>query len=224
MKIARRKAIAGLAALALLDTKCMKGAWAVTTEMKADPNSSTSLRAALLTLDMQRDFLDGHGKLPVAAPQVNSLISTVNRLLEEAPKHGWVSVLVRNEYSPWDVSNIFRNFASLRGSVGAEFDPRLMRKAAAAEFSKTEGDAFSNPKLAPFLRSQGVRTVVITGVFADACVTRTAVGAMNQGFRPVVVSDGVASGSTSSRDRALAALRDRGVAVESSTSLLEQVE
>jgi nicotinamidase/pyrazinamidase len=196
----------------------------VTTEMKADPNSSTSLRAALLTLDMQRDFLDGHGKLPVAAPQVNSLISTVNRLLEEAPKHGWVSVLVRNEYSPWDVSNIFRNFASLRGSVGAEFDPRLMRKAAAAEFSKTEGDAFSNPKLAPFLRSQGVRTVVITGVFADACVTRTAVGAMNQGFRPVVVSDGVASGSTSSRDRALAALRDRGVAVESSTSLLEQVE
>lgn len=196
----------------------------MTTEMKADPNSSTSLRVALLTLDMQRDFLDGRGKLPVAAPQVNSLISTVNRLLEEAPKHGWVSVLVRNEYSPWDVSNIFRNFASLRGSVGAEFDPRLMRKAAAAEFSKTEGDAFSNPKLAPFLRAQGVRTVVITGVFADACVTRTAVGAMNQGFRPVVVSDGVASGSASSRDRALATLRDRGVAVESSTSLLEQVE
>ncbi|MGZ5933869.1 MAG: cysteine hydrolase family protein [Rhizomicrobium sp.] len=192
--------------------------------MKADPNSSTSLRVALLTLDMQRDFLDGRGKLPVAAPQVNSLISTVNRLLEEAPKHGWVSVLARNEYSPWDVSNIFRNFASLRGSVGAEFDPRLMRKAVAAEFSKTEGDAFSNPKLAPFLRAQGVRTVVITGVFADACVTRTAVGAMNQGFRPVVVSDGVASGNASSRDRALAALRDRGVAVESSTSLLEQVE
>lgn len=191
--------------------------------MTADPNSSRSSRTALLTLDMQRDFLDGRGKLPVAAPQVNSLISTVNRLLEEAPKHGWVSVLVRNEYSPWDVSNIFRNFASLRGSVGAEFDPRLMRKAAAAEFSKTEGNAFSNPKLAPFLRSQDVHSVIITGVFADACVTRTAVGALNEGFRPVIVSDGVASGSVSSRDRALAALRDRGITVESSTSLLDGV-
>ena len=215
--------MAGLAALAFLGTKRAEAAGTATPAMTADPNSSRSSRTALLTLDMQRDFLDGRGKLPVAAPQVNSLISTVNRLLEEAPKHGWVSVLVRNEYSPWDVSNIFRNFASLRGSVGAEFDPRLMRKAAAAEFSKTEGNAFSNPKLAPFLRSQDVHSVIITGVFADACVTRTAVGALNEGFRPVIVSDGVASGSVSSRDRALAALRDRGITVESSTSLLDGV-
>jgi len=183
----------------------------------ARPSNET--RKALLVLDMQRDFLEAQGRFPVDQGQAPSVIWSVNTLLAAAARQGWLIAAVYNSYSPWDVENLFRNFAALRDSAGAAFDPRVEVQHL-PRFAKSEPDAFSNPALGAFLRKNGAETVAIAGVFAEACVTYTAMGAARSGFRPVVVSDAVASGSEERRASALETLKARSISVETVRDLV----
>ena len=54
---------------------------------------------ALLALDLQRDFLDPGGRLPIRAAQQAPLIAAVNRLLAHAEAQGWTVVLVENRFA-----------------------------------------------------------------------------------------------------------------------------
>jgi nicotinamidase/pyrazinamidase len=175
---------------------------------------------ALLLLDLQRDFLAPDGRLPVAQEAVAGLLARVNELATRFAHEGAPVVLITNEFSPWDVpANLFRCNAALRGSKGAELDPRVM-VASEYRFTKRVGDAFSNPALGAFLRERGVRDLYIGGVFSEACVTRTALGARAQGFIPHVLSDAVAGASRQASEKALGRLRGNGVAVTAATDLM----
>jgi len=180
---------------------------------------SSEKRKALLVLDMQRDFLEAHGRLPVDQEQALNVIQSVNALLAAGARQEWLMVAVYNSYSPWDVENLFRNFAAVQGSAGAEFDPRVELQDL-PRFAKSEPDAFSNPALGAFLRKNGAETVAIVGLFAEACVTYTALGAARSGFHPIVISDAVASGSDESRASALEALKARSMLVETVRDLV----
>lgn len=60
-------------------------------------------------------------------------------------------------------------------------------------FIKTHGNAFMEPPLLPYLRQMGVDTVVITGFCAEYCVLSTYRGAQDNGLRPILLRNSLAS-------------------------------
>lgn len=65
---------------------------------------------------------------------------------------------------------------------------------------KTTYSPWLGTNLAPSLISAGVDTVVITGAETDVCVLATVMGAVDLGFRTIVVSDALCSSSDESHD------------------------
>ncbi len=179
----------------------------------------TKRETALLAIDLQNDFLGTDGRMPVAKSQVPGLLKMTNRLLVNANEKRWSVVYIVNEFSPWDFpANLFRHNAAIRGRAGADIDRRVV-KVQGVWYTKSKGDAFSNPDLAPFLNAQNIGKVILTGVFAEGCIWRTARGALRNGFTPVIVADAVASASDARRTAALEKMSRRGLSVVTARDL-----
>lgn len=167
---------------------------------------------ALIVLDLQRDLLEADGRMPVKQAQVQPLLDTATALHASARAQGLPIIRIENLYTSSDVGNLFRNGATVRGNAGAAWDPRAPVDADAM-FEKDAPDAFSNPAFDAALREKQVTHLVITGVYADGCVTWTSRGALNRGYRVTLVRSGVAAGSDQARSSALDALKAEGVTI-----------
>ena len=178
------------------------------------------MRRAVLVLDFQVDFLQPDGRLPVAQDQVLGMIEAANRLIGAADALGMEVVYVGNEFDRWDIpANWFRNNAAIRERPGARLDDRLS-VINRQYFPKRRSDAFSNQHLGEFLQARQVGHVILMGVYANACVKFTALGALRRGYRVTVLRDAVAAASERKREAALQRMQYRGVVVTESTSLL----
>jgi hypothetical protein len=67
-------------------------------------------------------------------------------------------------------------------------------------FVKQYDSAFSIKKLNPWLRKRGIKNLILAGIFADACVLKTAVNALNKGYKIVTCDDLIANNSIYTRD------------------------
>jgi nicotinamidase-related amidase len=168
--------------------------------------------SALLVIDMQVDFLDHAGRMPVDRARAHDLIDHVNAAIAEAQACGALVVHIGNAFPRGSVANLFRKFAAIAGSPGAALDQRV-RHDGIPYVAKRHGDAFTNPELHAMLSRAGIRRVLLAGVFANACVRATARGALAHGYQVRVLSDCVASSSDRSTARALAAMRAMGADV-----------
>lgn len=177
---------------------------------------------ALLLLDLQRDFLEMKGRLPIGAGNADMVISSANRMVRHAERSGWKQIFIKNEFlkSDW-IGNFFRKQAAVEGSAGAEMDPRVLFPALSAVISKSRPDAFTNPALAEVLESAGIRRIVILGVMAEGCVRATAKGAINRGFSVTVVSDGVASSRDFLKRFGLKSMQKAGASVRECSEILK---
>ena len=167
---------------------------------------------ALIVLDLQRDLLEADGRMPVKQEQVQPMLETATALHAAARAQGLPVIRIENLYTSSDVGNLFRNGATVRGTPGAAWDSRAPIDADAM-FEKDAPDAFSNPAFDAALREKQVTHLVITGVYADGCVTWTTRGALNRGYRVTLVRGGVAAGSDQARSSALETLKAEGVTI-----------
>jgi DNA-binding transcriptional MerR regulator len=78
-------------------------------------------------------------------------------------------------------------------------------------FPKWAESAFVNPDLDTWLQERDVKTLALTGLKANACISSTAKEALRRGYRVQILADAVACGSDRSRARALAQLAGKGV-------------
>jgi len=69
--------------------------------------------------------------------------------------------------------------------------------------------AFSNSSLAGLLVERGIGTIVITGAETDVCVLSTVLGAVDLGFRVVIVEDALCSSSDVGHDALMTMYRTR---------------
>ena len=99
----------------------------------------------------------------------------------------------------------------MAGSPGSAWDNRLPL-VDIPYFPKWGGSAFINPALEPWLRGLGVEEVVLTGLFARACITATAKSALKRGLRVATIDAAIACASDQSRAKALGRLHAKGVA------------
>jgi nicotinamidase-related amidase len=170
------------------------------------------MKTALLILDIQQDFTGPDARMPVNSAQADSMICHINELVDARAANGLDPVYIVNEFPRNNIANFFRRFAAIKGSAGAAFDPRL-HIAGDTVFAKHRPNAFTNPLLHLYLQRQGVDSLLITGLFAGACVRATINGAIRLGYRVSVIPHCIASRSDASRNRALRHFRKAGAEV-----------
>ena len=172
-------------------------------------------RPALLVMDMQRDFLEPGGRMPVAANQVAALIEAVNHSIWAASQSDIIVYYILNEFPKRSWLNIFRRYAAVRGSRGAQLDPRVERRNGQT-LTKSSSSAFSNPELGATLYEEGVRTVALCGVFAEACVSATARSTQDRALQLVIISDAIAARSDAALARSLRRFERMGATMTTS--------
>jgi len=165
---------------------------------------------ALLLIDLQIDFLDAQGRLPISQLQVPALLQSANTASQRAASMAWPIVAIGNEFSLWDLAaNLVRRFASLKGSAGSHWDPRAPQSRD-AYFAKQKSSAFTNPALDRWLQAHHVGHLHLAGVKAGACVRATAKAALRRGYRVYLIEQAIGDDSDRARSSALKALRKLG--------------
>lgn len=154
------------------------------------------MKRALLVVDVQNDFCPG-GALAVAGG--DEIIPVINRLLPRFE----VVVYTRD----WHPENHI-SFADppqfmdkswpphcVAGTWGTEFHPRLVVRPDGIIVEKGTDvnleaySGFQGTDLAEQLRGRQVETVYLTGLATDYCVKATALDAVKEGFRVLVIED-----------------------------------
>lgn len=178
---------------------------------------------AVLVLDIQKGFIGDRARFPVAKHHIEQMLEKVNRIVEQADQQRIPVVYIGNEYEPKQfIVNFLTKNSAVKGSEGAELDERLVR-VSDLYFSKNKGNALSNSELVSFLMKKEVKHLVITGLFAEACVAATALDSIRKSFAVTVVSDAVASATDTKREKALTYLQSKGINVVDSRELFETV-
>ena len=155
------------------------------------------MNSAVLLIDLQRDFLAGPGaRLPVSEKGTAAVLTIANEILQRRLLPDAVPIMIANEYSPdAAVMNALRRDAAIVGSRGADLDARLADSHHVARFSKSSGNAFTNPNLDKYLERNGIEHLYVLGVKAEACVKATVMAAIRRGYRVTVIANAVASSS-----------------------------
>ncbi len=150
-------------------------------------------RKALVVLDIQEGYTGTNARQPVTAPPATGMIATVNRLIDLATESGMEVAYIRQVFS----NNLFVRLHGGRRTGKVMIDRRI-RVVNNNDFEKNRTDAFSNRQFEQLLIDRRVDELYLTGVDAAYCVYFTALGALNRGYRVVVVMDAVASRHTMS--------------------------
>ena len=82
-------------------------------------------KKALLIIDIQKDFTGENAKMPVDSKQATQMIANLNRIIDKSKDLNLTVIYIGNEYSKFDILNIFRNFAAIKETDGIKMDNRL---------------------------------------------------------------------------------------------------
>ncbi|MBN1689257.1 MAG: nicotinamidase [Candidatus Omnitrophica bacterium] len=147
---------------------------------------------ALVIVDLQNDFCP---KGALAVPGGDEIVEPINQILPL-----FSCIVTTQDWHPPDHSSFAKQGGSwpphcVQGTPGALLHPALVqdkvhlkiKKADAPDFDAYSG--FEGTKLARELRGRNIERVFIVGLATDYCVKQTALDAVNEGFRTVVVTD-----------------------------------
>src|SRR6267378_4887489 len=165
--------------------------------------------AALLIIDMQRDFLEPGGFGESLGNDVSLLrrtIAPIGRLLDAARESGLPVIHTREGHRP-DLADLApakkaRGKPSLaigdcgamgrllvRGEPGHDIIPELYPQAGEPVIDKPGKGAFYQTDLELLLKNRGIETLLVCGVTTEVCVKPTVREANDRGFRCIVLSD-----------------------------------
>jgi len=170
-------------------------------------------RAALVIIDMQRDFLEPGGFGAALGNDVSRLRSAVGpcrAMLQGARAAGLLVIHTREGHRP-DLADappakVLRGPPDkrigacgpmgrilVRGEPGHEIIPELAPIAGEPVIDKPGKGAFYQTDLDLMLRNRGIETLLVAGVTTEVCVHTTVREANDRGYRCLVLSDACAS-------------------------------
>lgn len=151
---------------------------------------------AVLVIDFQLGFTDPD-RSPLAS-DCSPAVGATARVVDEARRQGAPIFFTAIAYEPnlRDAGLWLKKAPSLEvlriDTDLAEIDPRLHPEPADTLIIKKCASAFFGTALAATLTAAGVDTLLIGGATTSGCVRASVVDAMQYGFRPIVLLDGVA--------------------------------
>jgi nicotinamidase-related amidase len=191
----------------------------------ADPR-----HAALLVVDMQRDFVAGDGAfaaLGINLSMYQEVRPRLAGLLAAARQHGVLVVHIQNTALPDRMSdspahirfNLRMHEAAraggpplrytVPGTPGHEFVEDLQPLPHELVVAKYRSSAFWGTNLELLLRSNGIETVIVGGCTTEGCVESTARDAMFCDHYVVVAEDCVGSDDKEQHDASMLLMRHR---------------
>jgi nicotinamidase-related amidase len=159
-------------------------------------------------IDMQRIFsADG----PWPTPWMERVLPVVVEIAGRFPERTVFTRFItpaRPEEMPgmWQ-----RYYERWRETTREKIDPHLLELMPelarfvppAAVIDKTRYSGFAEPNLRAHLRSRGANALIVTGSETDVCVLATVLGAVDLGYRVILVRDAVCSSSDAGHDALL---------------------
>lgn len=142
-----------------------------------------SARTALLVIDMQHDFVDEDGALPV--PGAKGTVPVIRRLIDFARAHGIPVFYSQDTHREGDPEWEIWGRHCERGTHGWEIVDELKPAPSDVVVEKARYDAFYGTGLDHELRVRGIDTLVICGTVASICVHYTAASAGLRWYRTV---------------------------------------
>ena len=164
-------------------------------------------RPALIVIDMLQGFTDPN--MPLGA-SLDAEIEAQQPLLEVAHQRNIPVIFSTVIYNDADYRDAglwaikMKGTLSLKaGTPAVEIDPRLDMRSSDSLLVKKYASCFFGTDLVPRLNSQRVDTLIITGCTTSGCVRATAVDAVQNGFRPMVVREAVGDRSKAAHEQSL---------------------
>jgi len=208
----------------------------LTTSAPRLPRSSGgdhALRAALLVVDLQRDFCPGGA---LAVKDGDSFVPKVNKVIAAFERASLPVFFTRDWHPPNHVS--FRGRGGIwpphcvQGTPGAGFHPSLKLPLDAVIVSKgddpgTEAySGFQGTDLEARLKQLKVAKVVLCGLATDYCVKETARDARRARFAVDVMRDCIRAVNAKAGDgeKAVSAMRRMGAKFTTSTAVARKLE
>jgi biuret amidohydrolase len=202
-------------------------------------------RAALVVIDMQRDFCDPAGYMGRRGADVGAaqaLIPRIAALCAAARSVGMRVIYTREGHAP-DLGDLPPSKRAktrragaeigsegalgrllVRGEVGWDIVSELVPAPGEAVVDKVGTGAFYATELEHRLRVQGIDQVILVGVTTGVCVSTTAREAADRGFHVLVLADCCAEPEARMHEIALELLQVEGgylAAVSESAALME---
>jgi nicotinamidase-related amidase len=189
--------------------------------MAADLRPLTD-RMVHLCVDMQRLFsADG----PWPTPWLERVLPVVAELAGRFPERTVFTRFITPR-RPEDMPGTWRDYyEKWREATRQHLEPALLELLPplarlvppAIVIDKSRYSAFAEPGLHAHLRERGADGLIVTGSETDVCVLATVFGAVDHGYRVVLVRDGVCSSSDAGHD-ALLELYERRFSVQIETA------
>jgi ureidoacrylate peracid hydrolase len=158
-------------------------------------------RAALIVVDMQNAFIREEFSLNIATSQAPFMAAVPGcTLLVKAARHANVPVIyTRYAFLGQGDVQTLRGYRAepVRGMIlqpdtpDIEIIPELAPLPGDVVIDKSRPSAFYGTRLEPYLRAQGIDTIVICGVTTNICVETTARDAGQRDYNTFVVEDAV---------------------------------
>lgn len=177
-------------------------------------NEPLSPRAVHLCVDMQRIF-SPEGPWPT--PWMERVLPTVMRLAERFPERTVFTRFITPD-NPASATGRWRAYYERwRDTTRERLDPGLLELLPplarlvppAQVFDKPVYSAFAGYKLHQHLQERAADALIVTGSETDVCVLATVLGAVDHGYRVILVTDAVCSSSDEGHDNLLAIYRGR---------------
>jgi nicotinamidase-related amidase len=165
---------------------------------------------ALLVIDMQIDYIDENGKFPIEKSQIENLIITTNKIIDEYHEKDYSIIYLRRVFRKNDIRNFSRNYACLEGTFGVKIDPRI-DIVSQNIFDKYAPDSFSSNDFENYLVENRINELYLCGVMADECVYGTALGGFKRNYKINYFANAVGSSSIKNIEKAIKKLRKIGI-------------
>jgi biuret amidohydrolase len=196
-------------------------------------------RAALVVIDMQRDFIEEGGfgaALGNDVSRLAAIVPTVARLIALARRQGWTLVHTREAHLPdlsdCPASKIRRGEAAIRigeegpmgrllvrGEPGNAILPEVAPLAGEIVIDKPGKGMFWATGLHELLTARGITHLVLAGVTTEVCVQTSMREANDRGYECLLIEDATESYFPEFKASTLAMIRAQGGIVGWTTPL-----
>ncbi len=141
---------------------------------------------AVVVIDMLNDFITGALK----CERAQAIIPNIKALIEAARKAGAHVIYSTDAHSPDDHEiRVAWHAHAMAGTKGAQIIDELVPQPGDHISPKTSYSAFYNTNLDEYLRSKGIKTLILTGVLTNCCIQYIAGEAFVRGYRIIVPPD-----------------------------------
>jgi nicotinamidase-related amidase len=96
-----------------------------------------------------------------------------------------------------------------------------LRIVSAQIFTKLEGDAFLSPEFSQFIEQHRVMNFILVGLLAEKCISATANGGLEKGYKIWLMPEGILGKSAKSKAKVMQKLSAKGIGVISQKYLMQ---